>query len=39
MVKVGGNQKHRKYVKNVNFTKSWGKFVIVGGEEIIIFPI
>jgi len=30
-VKIGGNEKHRKYVKkDVKFTKSGGKFVKVG---------
>src|SRR6218665_335247 len=37
MVKLGGNEKHRKYVnKQVNFTKSGRKFVKVK-EGIIIF--
>jgi len=33
MVKVGGNEKHKKYAKkHVNFTKPGGKFVKVGGK-------
>jgi len=30
MVKEGGNKKHAKYAKNINFQKSEGKFLNVG---------
>ena len=34
MVKLGGNDKHIKYVKkHVNSKKSWGEFAKVGGEK------
>ena len=36
MVKVGGNEKHIKYVKKRKFAENRGKFVKVGRERIIL---
>src|SRR6218665_1756562 len=33
VVKVEGNEKHRKYVKTLSFTESGGEFAKVGGKE------
>ena len=33
MVKVGGNEIHIEYVKHVNFTKTGGKWLKVGGND------
>jgi len=36
MVKVGGNEKHKKYVKTRKFAENRGTFVKAGGERIIL---